>query len=150
MKINIELQVDIEETSITIVTKEYNSDIKEIEKYLKSLQQLQEIKGYLLDKECYLVLKDVLFFETEGRDIVAHTKDHGYVVKYKLYELEQLLPDYFVRVSKSAIVNVIKIYSINRNLVKSGMIEFQNSNKLVSISRTYYKNFKYVLERKRK
>ncbi len=150
LKVVVEIKEDLEETTVHILTKEYNEDIKKLEKQLNAYPQLQEIKGYLLEKECFLNLDDVLFFETEGRDIVAHTIDKVYQVKYKLYELEQLLPDFYVRVSKSAIVNVKNIYAINRDLVRNGMVEFKGSHKNVSISRTYYKNFQYVLERKRK
>lgn len=44
------------------------------------------------------------------------TEDREFIVKHKLYELEELLPDHFVRVSKSTILNACKVYSITCSL----------------------------------
>ncbi|WP_332525109.1 LytTR family DNA-binding domain-containing protein [Terrisporobacter sp.] len=42
--------------------------------------------------EYYISLSDILFFETEENTMSAHTIDNVYQVKYKLYELEEILP----------------------------------------------------------
>ena len=80
-----------------------------------------------------------LFFETDENGISAHTRTDAYQVKYKLYELEELLPRFFMRVSKSAILNTNHIYSINRNLTASSVVAFLNTHKQVYVSRYYYK-----------
>lgn len=51
-----------------------------------------------------------------------------YYVRYKLYELEKVLPGHFVRVSKSTIVNSDKIYSILRNITFSSKVAFRNTH----------------------
>ena len=43
---------------------------------------------------------------------------------YKLYELEEILPGYFLRVSKSTIANIHRIAGISRNLTASSTIAF--------------------------
>ena len=58
---------------------------------------------YQGDRSYYLPLEDILFFETDGKEILAHTIDQMYTIKYRLYELEEILPGYFMRVSKSTI-----------------------------------------------
>ncbi|MEG0578156.1 MAG: LytTR family DNA-binding domain-containing protein, partial [Bacilli bacterium] len=68
----------------------------------------------------------------------AHTIDNAYQVKYKLYELEEILTNNFMRVSKSTIVNIDYIYSIERNITSSSIVEFQNTHKKVYVSRYYY------------
>jgi DNA-binding LytR/AlgR family response regulator len=83
-------------------------------------------------------VEDVLFFETEGERIYAHTTNDSYIVKYRLYELENILHRHFVRVAKSAIVNIRQIYSINRNLTTSSLISFFDSHKSIYVSRSYY------------
>ena len=82
---------------------------------------------------------DIYFFETEGREIRAHTADKLFVCPYKLYELEDLLPGCFMRISKSSIANMDHIYSITRNLTASSIVEFTGSNKHALVSRGYYK-----------
>ena len=84
----------------------------------------------------------VLFFETEGGIIRAHTADDEFDVKFKLYELEEKLPRSFVRVSKSTILNIRKVYSITRNLTGASKVEFRDSHKIVYCSRNYYKSLK--------
>jgi len=91
------------------------------------------------DKEYYMPLESILFFETENKIIRAHTKNEMYETTYKLYELEELLPRYFMRISKSAIVNMNKVYSITKNIAASSTVEFGDSHKKVYVSRNYYK-----------
>ena len=50
----------------------------------------------------------VKVFETEEKVVYAHTKDDMFQVKYRLYELEEILPGYFMRISKSTILNAKK------------------------------------------
>ena len=69
--------------------------------------------------------------------------------KYKLYELEDLLPNNFIRVSKSAIVNVSHIFSIDRNVTSSSCIKFNGTYKNVYVSRRYYKDLKNKLNEMR-
>ena len=106
--------------------------------------------GKLYNIEYYISLKEVLFFETEENNVFAHTLENVYKVKYKLYELEKLLPGNFMRVSKSSILNIDYIYSITRNITASSIVEFQNTYKKVYVSRNYYKPLKFKLLEKRR
>lgn len=151
MKIILDVHEDMQEDEIHIRCSELNEEILCIQKYLQSvLSKRKEILVYKDETEYYLALNQVLFFETSGREIIVHTTNQSYQVKYKLYELEELLPDNFVRISKSTIVNVSTVYAINRSSMSNGMIEFLNTHKQVSVSRSYYKNFRFVLEEKRR
>lgn len=51
------------------------------------------------------------------------------------HELEEMLPGVFMRVSKSAILNVDRIFSIERKLSSASVVQFQNSYKQVYASR---------------
>lgn len=84
-------------------------------------------------------LGDILFFETQDKAVHAHTRDKLFDTEYKLYELEEILPGYFMRISKSTIVNLNHIYSVTRNLTSSSAVEFTGSTKKVYVSRTLYK-----------
>ena len=91
-----------------------------------------------------------MFFETEDKEIRVHTKKEIYDTDYKLYELEELLPGYFMRISKSTIVNLKHVYSITRNLTASSLVEFANCHKQVYVSRNYYKALVERLAEKRR
>jgi len=151
MKIRIEVDDKINENEVIIRCSELNEEIKNIQIMLHDiLAQKKRIIFYKGDTEYYLTLEEILFFETEENGICAHTIDNIYTVKYKLYELEELLPGYFMRVSKSTILNTNHIYSITQSLSSSSRVEFQNTHKQVYVSRYYYKPLKIKLLEKRK
>lgn len=91
----------------------------------------------------------ILFFETEGTQVLAHTETELFETHKKLYELEEVLGGSFLRISKSAIVNLNRIYAIQRSLTASSEIAFQGTHKRIYVSRAYYKALKEKLEEKR-
>ena len=100
--------------------------------------------------EYYLSPESVLFFETSGNIINAHTQSDLYQVKNRLYELEEILPHSFIRVSKSTILNVSHIYSLEKNITSSSIVRFNGSHKQVYVSRNYYKVLKQRIDETRK
>lgn len=151
MKIFIEVDEGLEEDKVIIKCGELNSEILKLNAMLtEMLSQKAKINFYKNNIEYYISLDEILFFETEEDSINAHTIDNIYEVKYKLYELEELVPRSFMRISKSTIVNVNHIYSITRNLTSSSLVEFQSTHKKVYVSRHYYKLLKSKLLEKRR
>lgn len=151
MKIRIEVDNKINENEVIIRCSELSEDIKNIQIMLHDMLSCKKcITFYRGNTEYYFSLEEILFFETEGNRVCAHTIDSIYSVKYKLYELEEFLPGYFMRVSKSTILNTNHIYSITHSLSSSSKVEFQNTHKQVYVSRYYYKPLKIKLLEKRK
>lgn len=149
MKIRIELSENSIEDEVIIRCSRLSEEIQAIQKAVAEIAAgKQRFAFYKGDTEYYLDLKDVLFFETEERDINVHTVDNVYRTRYKLYELESLLPGYFMRVSKSTILNVNAIYSMTRNL-SACTVQLLNTHKQVYVSRYYYKPLRERLEEKR-
>lgn len=150
MKIRIDVEPDITEDEVIIRCKEVTPQIVQIQKSIaEQIAQKQQMVFYQGEKEYYFSLDEILFFETEEGRINAHTKNDVFQVRYRLYELEELLPATFVRVAKSTIVNINYIRSITKNLASASEIEFVGSHKLVYVSRNYYKALKYKLEERR-
>lgn len=98
----------------------------------------------------FVPLDEILFFETEGKHVQAHTASRLYLTEHKLYELEDCLPGSFMRISKSTIVNLEHIYSITKNLTASSAVAFYGTPKKVYVSRNYYKALIERLGEKRK
>lgn len=140
MKVQIEIDKNLEEEYVTIHCRELDDNILRIQEALSAQQSDSNVVILHRDeKEFYLPLKNILFFETENKTVMAHTKTEMYESDYKLYELEEMLPGYFKRISKSAIVNLNHVYSITKNITASSLIEFANCHKQVYVSRSYYK-----------
>ncbi len=151
MKIRIEVDNKIKENEVIIRCNELSEEVKNIQILLGDMLSNKKcITFYKGDTEYYLSLEEILFFDTEENSICAHTIDNIYNVKYKLYELEELLPGYFMRVSKSTILNTNHIYSITRSLSSPSKVEFENTHKQIYVSRYYYKPLKIKLLEKRK
>lgn len=151
MKIRIEVDNKISENEVIIKCNELSEEVNNLQIMLNDmLSSKKSIPFYKGDTEYYLSLEEIIFFDTEENGICAHTIDNIYNVKYKLYELEELLPGYFMRVSKSTILNTNHIYSITRSLSSSSKVEFQNTHKQIYVSRYYYKPLKNKLIEKRK
>ena len=150
MKIRIELDENLIEDEVVIHCASINEEVTKVQKAVSEVVNAsQKLVFYKEDTEYYLTLDEILFFETDENGISAHTKKDVYRTKYKLYELEDILPGFFMRVSKSTILNTRHIYSINRNLTASSVVAFAGTHKQVYVSRYYYKPLISKLEEKR-
>lgn len=149
MKIKIEVNETALENEIIIRCSELNKEVQLIQQALSEIATgNQRFIFYKGETEYYIALDEILFFETENGSIQVHTANDIYQTKLKLYELEEQLPSYFMRVSKSAILNVDKIYSMTKNL-SACLVQFQQTSKQVYVSRYYYKPLKEKLEEMR-
>ncbi|MCR5835877.1 MAG: LytTR family transcriptional regulator [Lachnospiraceae bacterium] len=150
MKITIEIDEKCIEDEVLIKCREINESVSRIHKMIADASKKdRKLTLYKKDKEFYIDVSDILFFESDSDSVRAHTKDEMFTTKYKLYELENILPSEFCRISKSTIVNAIKIYSITRNITASSLVEFEHTNKKVYASRSYYKNLKNIMNEMR-
>lgn len=146
IKVKIEIDSEASNLEITIKCPEVNEDVVRIQKMLSETSAgSSQISLFKEDVEYFLPFSKILFFETENGQIRAHTADDAFETKYKLYELTELLPSYFFRISKSTILNTRKLYSITKNLTGASKIEFQGTYKTVYCSRNYYKTLKEIL-----
>lgn len=146
MKIHLDIDESYEETEITIKCKKIDDQVLELQKYLK--RNTSTITAFKDQTEYYLDLHEILFFETDLKEVVAHTRNDAYHTDYRLYELEEILPTSYLRISKSAIVNTDKIFALTRSM-STCLIEFQDTIKHVYASRQYYKPLKLKLEERR-
>ncbi|MCR5629460.1 MULTISPECIES: LytTR family DNA-binding domain-containing protein [Eubacterium] len=150
MKITIEIDENCIEDEVIIRCREVNESISKLNKMIADVSKKdRKLTLYKQEKEFYIEVSEILFFESESDGVRAHTKDDVFIAKYKLYELENILPSEFCRISKSTIVNAMKIYAITRNITASSLVEFENTNKKVYASRSYYKNLKEIMNEKR-
>lgn len=140
MKVRIEIDERLQEDEVIIRCSQVDSGIIKLQEAVRDIGSKDWCMTLRMkDTEYYIPLDEILFFETEEKSVWAHTADKMFETSYKLYELEKILPGYFMRISKSTIVNVNGIYSITRNLTASSVVEFTGSAKKVYVSRNYYK-----------
>ena len=150
MKINIDVDDSLQQDMINIHCREITDEILELQRLLSQKQTGgQKISAYIDDTEYYVDVKTILFLEADGNYISVQTAKSIYRVRQKLYELEELLPRDFLRVSKSTIVNTELIASIKKNITGASEISFRNSIKKAYASRNYIKALIEIMDEKR-
>jgi len=148
VKLRVEITDGSEEDEIIIRCNRVDENVSKLQTFIQSMSAPKMI-FYKDAQEYYFPLEEILFFETEGEQIHAHTADDAFRVKYRLYELEELLPHFFIRAAKGTIVNTTRIYSINRNLTASSQVKFSGTHKQVYVSRHYFGALKEKMNMRR-
>ena len=147
MKIRTEIA---EAEEVVIRCRERNDKIRSLESAIEeALRGENEIVLTSGGTDYFIPKINILFFESSEGKVYAHTRDKVYVAPYKLFELENLMPPSFVRVSKSVIANVAEISYLHREIVGNGELGFRNCDKKVWFSRAYFKLLQYKMEEMR-
>lgn len=140
--IRIEIEPDGRE-EIIIRCRKLDEEVLKLQKLIEqsSASSEGEMPLKLGDSEFYIPIKEILFFEAYDRHCEAHTKDRIFETDRKLYQLTEMLPSNFLRVSKSTILNISSISSVKKELTGSCEVSFKGSPKKAYVSRMYAKPF---------
>lgn len=86
-------------------------------------------------------LDRVYYFESIDKRTFVYTKDKCYETKYRLYELEEMIPYDFFRCSKAMIINIKKLASVKAEFNARMRAVLLNGEEVI-ISRNYVKDLK--------
>lgn len=105
--------------------------------------EANEIIGYI-EREAYkLSTSEIYCVVAEDNNVYAITEKSRFRVKLRLYQLEEILGDDFVKINQSCIVNIRKIRKFDSSL--GGMLKVVLANGYSDyVSR---RNIRYVKER---
>ena len=148
MKVRIELDPQMDEPEMIIRTPRLTEDVARLQQLILE-QKMTPLTIYKDRSEYFVDVSEILFFETDGEKIYGHTREEAYEVRQKLYELEEILPIAFCRISKSTIVNTKQIYSIEKSFSGTSTVNFYQTHKQVHVSRHYYQLLKERLKEMR-
>ena len=148
MKVRIELDPQMDEPEMIIRAPRLTEDVARLQQLILE-QKMTPLTFYKDRSEYFVDVSEILFFETDGEKIYGHTREEAYEVRQKLYELEEILPIAFCRISKSTIVNTKQIYSIEKSFSGTSTVNFYQTHKQVHVSRDYYKLLKERLKEMR-
>ena len=91
-------------------------------------------------------VSDIFYIESVENKLFLYTDSKVYETKQKLYELEEILKEkHFLRISKSMLLNLMKVSSIKPSL-NSRFIAVLYSGEKVVISRKYVSELKKALK----
>lgn len=144
MKINIEIDEQVEETSITIKAKEWSAELDEIIA-IANKQKPQRLFGIKDEQTILLHPHEIEYVYAEKRKVYAALQKERIEIKMKLYEVEELLASYhFMRFSKSVIGNLHKIQRFELSFNGNLCVYFHSGNKEY-ITRKYVAGIKEQL-----
>ncbi|WP_035339924.1 LytTR family DNA-binding domain-containing protein [Halalkalibacter hemicellulosilyticus] len=129
MKVNIDIDDQHSEPSITIKTNEWTEELEELVNMIKGKNR-RRLFGFESDQTVLLDPNDIDFIYAENRKVFACMESRRVELRMKLYEIEEILaPFHYMRFSKSVIGNLNHIdrfeLSFNGNLC----VYFQSGNK---------------------
>ena len=102
--------------------------INEIERLVMTESVTDQLPGYTDDEITMLDIHEIEYFLVEDEKTFAIVNGRRYQIRKRLYELEELLPADFVKISKSAIANRKRIVKFKVQL--SGAVDavFESGN----------------------
>ena len=130
---------------IKIGCHKVDSNVKEIVHFIKSRQGSIDVKDGEMKYNIPIV--DIFYVESVDDRTFIYLSSDCYETVHKLYELEEILNERrFIRISKSVIVNLLKIECVKPALNGRYLCHLTNGEDVI-ISRKYVHEFKEKLSR---
>jgi DNA-binding LytR/AlgR family response regulator len=144
MQVEIKIDDSCIEPRVIIITDKVNDEINDILNTLSS-KTPEIITGFYNDLAEILSPDDIIRIYAEDGKIFASVNSKEYILRQRLYELEEQLNKYsFVRISNSEIINLKKVRNFDLSL--SGTICVTLSDGTATyVSRRYVSKIKKVL-----
>ncbi len=143
MKLSVKLDENCTETEVIIVTKQIDDKVSEIMNKL-SKKGVNKLTGSSDGKFAVINDDDLIRIYANNQKVHAITNSGEYIIKYRLYELEEQLDDKkFIRISNSEIVNVNYIQSFDLSLAGTICINFKSGERTFA-SRRYVSKIKNI------
>ena len=133
-----------EQEQVLICCHEVTEEVREIAAFIRSRQgTLSGVQG---EKQYEIPVFELYYIESVDGRTFLYTKTQVYETSYWIYELESLLRAmHFLRVSKSMLLNLMKIRSIQPAL-NGRLVAVLQSGEEAIISRSYVKALKSALK----
>lgn len=121
-----------------------SDEVREIVAFVKSRQG--KLSGTLDERQYEVPITDIYYIESVDNKVFLYTKDKVYETKQKIYEFEALLrKKHFLRVSKSTLLNLMKVSAIKPAL-NGRFTAVLYSGEQVLITRKYVPDLKRALK----
>ena len=143
---DIELIIDenVEKEKIVIYAKQHTEKITDIINKI-SIEDKFKIIGFIDTEVFILQTSDIWSFYIENNKVYAKTKDKLYKVKYRIYELEEMLKNTsFIRISNSEIINLKTIESLDLGSAGTVIFKFKDGSTTYASRRSISKIKNYL------
>ena len=146
MKFNLIIDKSKEE-EITATVHGRSSLTERIEALVMQYSKSDRIPVFSEDEMKLLQFSEIESVVSEdGKTFVTDTSGNRFRIKMRLYEIEEILPSYFIRINKSALANEKRIDRFSSTIIgsvdavfKSGNKEYVSRRCFAEIKRRYFK-----------
>ena len=129
---------------IEIQCHSISEEVREIVAFVKSRQG--QLTGTADERQYEISISDIFYIESVDNKAFIYTKSKVYETRQKLYELEEMLrKKHFLRVSKSTLLNLMKVSAIKPAL-NSRFTAVLFSGEQIVITRKYVPELKKALK----
>lgn len=129
---------------VEIRCHEITEQVREIVTFVKSRQG--QLNGVIEGKQYEIPVMDIYYIEAVDSKVFLYSSKKVYETKQRIYELESALREkYFLRVSKSLLLNLMKVKSI-KPAVNGRFTAILQSGEEIMISRKYVPELKKALK----
>ena len=147
MKVDIHIDRSVEEIKVLITAQEQNQKVDSLYEHIVEFdkKRTETLTAYRNDIVKIVNVTDIFRIYTGNQKVYIQTNKGEYVIRYRLYELDETLDKkQFLRISNSEIVNVKKIRDIDLSIIGRICIRFED-NTQTYVSRRYIPKIKKCL-----
>ena len=142
MKVELNIDEKFKEILVTISTDKINDEVQELVNYIEYKEDY--LVGIADDQVFVLDISDIIRVFVEDRKVFVVTTKGKFIVRKKLYEMNNLLTKDFVKISQSEIANIKFIKNLDLSIRGTIVIVYKNSD-ISYVSRRLLKDFKTKL-----
>jgi DNA-binding LytR/AlgR family response regulator len=147
MRVEIKINPDITEVTAIIHAPKMTPELMTLVESLEGVEDKASLLVAKRDDKIFIIEPDhVDIIRTEGREVKLYdNKKQGYTLTKPLSKILERLPNHFVRISKSTIVNINRVDHISNSFNGTMYIVMKNGTDDY-ISRKYLSDFQKRLD----
>lgn len=142
MKLELNIDEKVKETLVVVSANKIDKEVQNLINYIEYSSEY--LIGIVEDKASIIDIDKIIRVYIEDRKTFVVTLKDTYVVKKKLYEVENMVTRNFIKISQSEIANIKFIKNLDFSNTGTIVIKYKNSD-ISYVSRRMIKEFKLKL-----
>lgn len=142
MKLELNIDEKVKETLVVVSANKIDKEVQNLINYIEYSSEY--LIGIVEDKASIIDIDEIIRVYIEDRKTFVVTLKDTYVVKKKLYEVENMVTRNFIKISQSEMANIKFIKNLDFSNIGTIVIKYKNSD-ISYVSRRMIKEFKLKL-----
>ena len=142
MKLELNIDEKVKETLVVVSANKIDKEVQNLINYIEYSSEY--LIGIVENKASIIDIGEIIRVYIEDRKTFVVTLKDTYVVKKKLYEVENMVTRNFIKISQSEIANIKFIKNLDFSNTGTIVIKYKNSD-ISYVSRRMIKEFKLKL-----